>query len=178
MEVDKEQGWVSGTVVKGIVWNVCGVCIVACFLLGGVAVLSIRHCKAANRISTEMIAQGHAAARANVENIRKCRKLTEQLKEITAKYDKTTQLNKQTKPEKKFGLPEIKRKQIFQEYTKAEDRAIQEEAAINGGYQVLQSLEKKYKEQIARKYNITRQQLEQISMEGIKKHWAMPAWGP
>ena len=88
------------------------------------------------------------------------------------------------KPKGEFGLSESQRRKVFQEYVKAEDRASMEEANINKHkdispeecYQTLYSLEEKYKNEIAKRYGLTRKQLEKISMEGINKKWPIPKW--
>jgi len=87
------------------------------------------------------------------------------------------------KPKGEFGLSESQRRKIFQEYVKVEDRASIEEANINKDnyspeecYRTLHSLEEKYKNEIAKKYSITREQLEKIAMEGTNKKWPIPKW--
>lgn len=105
------------------------------------------------------------------------------------------------KPEEKFGLSETRRKQIFQEYIKVEDKAmiqaekkhpLNTDAYLVGEYpsdselreinkkneELMRSLQEQYKNQIAKKCNISREQLEQICIEGVNKDWPMPVWGP
>ena len=80
-------------------------------------------------------------------------------------------------PEERFGLSEQKRKQIFSEIAAAEDRATRDAMARIPDSQIMKQIDleselvKKYKTEIAKKYNITDDQLIKISTEGVKKGW-------
>jgi len=98
------------------------------------------------------------------------------------------------KPEVKHGLPESKRKEIFRAIVTAEDRADADAQRmyplpdpLKPGYsqakasaqvmkqaEVLNTLEKKYKAEVAKRYGITEEQLWDISVEAIEKNWPMP----
>ncbi len=98
------------------------------------------------------------------------------------------------KPEVKYGLPESKRKEIFRAIVTAEDRAVADAQRMyplpdplkpgysqaKAGAQVMKQLEaentlmKKYKTEVAKRYGITKKQLRDISVEAIKKNWPMP----
>lgn len=95
--------------------------------------------------------------------------------------------------ENRFGLSESKRKLIWREIILAEDRARQEAETLypltveyiqnnpNGGEsqlkkqsEMLNILSQKYKNEIAKKYSITINQLKHISVEGLEKDWTYP----
>lgn len=98
------------------------------------------------------------------------------------------------KPEEKFGLSEAKRKQIWSEIVKAEDRATREVEQkyplpdpLKPGYsqsvarkqlenqaELQGTLNEKYKDELAKKYGLTRKQLEEIAVEGFTKDWPFP----
>ncbi len=94
------------------------------------------------------------------------------------------------KPEVKFGLTEDKRKQIWKEMVKAEDRAwaeadkryppkVEHSKAVFmeqlGKHSDLNDkLTDKYYDEIARKYGLTREQLNDIAVEGGTKDWPLP----
>lgn len=98
------------------------------------------------------------------------------------------------KPEVKHGLPESKRKEIFRAIVNAEDRADKDAQRmyplsdpLKPGYsqakastqvkkqaEALNSLTKKYKDEVAKRYGITYEQLREISVEGIVKNWPIP----
>jgi hypothetical protein len=98
------------------------------------------------------------------------------------------------KPEVKHGLPESRRKEIFTAIVRAEDRADTDAQRmyplpdpLKPGYsrakasaqvmkqaQALNTLTKKYKTEVAKRYGITEEQLRDISVEAIEKNWPMP----
>ncbi len=82
--------------------------------------------------------------------------------------------------EERFGLSEDKRKQIFREYVRAEDRASNEGNATHPNdfmkaYEVSLILQEEYKVALAEKEGITRDQLKDILTEGLQKQWPLPA---
>jgi hypothetical protein len=98
------------------------------------------------------------------------------------------------KPEVKHGLPESKRKEIFRAIVAAEDRADADAQRmyplpdpLKPGYsqaraseqimkqaEALNALTEKYRAQVAKRYGITEEQLQDISVEAIEKNWPMP----
>lgn len=94
------------------------------------------------------------------------------------------------KGEEKFGLSEDKRKAIWQEAVRAEDRANKEAeqkypepspqnrdafmAAFEKREKLRKQLTNKYRDELAKKYNITREQLTEITCEGSQKSWPFP----
>lgn len=83
-------------------------------------------------------------------------------------------------PEERFHLPESKRMQVFREIAMAEDRATREAMARVPDSQIEKQIEleaelgEKYKAEIARKFNLTEDQLIKIGEEGLKKGWEFP----
>ncbi len=80
-------------------------------------------------------------------------------------------------PEEKFGLSEEQRKQVFKEIAAAElratDEAIEREPSdINKQIDLERELTEKYKNELAQKYNLSRDQLDAISLEGVQ-NWVM-----
>ena len=84
-------------------------------------------------------------------------------------------------PEKRLGLSEQKRKQVFREIAAAEDRATREAMARVPDSQIMKQIElerelrEKYKAEVTRKYNFTGDQLLKIVVEGVKKGWPVPS---
>lgn len=98
------------------------------------------------------------------------------------------------KPEKRFGLSEIQRIDIWKESIVVEDKAWQEAEKrypldnlgpadlSNKRFQeqarklaeFRERLEKRYKNEIAKKYGLTYKQLEEIINEGVTKDWPFP----
>ncbi len=98
------------------------------------------------------------------------------------------------KPEVKHGLSESKRKEIFRAIVKAEDRAYADAQCmyplpdfLKPGYsqtkasaqvmkqaEALNTLTKKYKVDVAKRYGITEEQLRDIAVEATKKNWPIP----
>jgi hypothetical protein len=83
-------------------------------------------------------------------------------------------------PEERFGLPEQERKKVFREIAAAEDRATREAMArvsdsqFRKQIELERKLEEKYTAEVARKYNLTEDQLLKISVEGVEKGWPAP----
>jgi hypothetical protein len=98
------------------------------------------------------------------------------------------QLGKKT--EEEHGLPEDKRKEIWQEAVRAEDRANREaeqkypEPIPQNGAAYMAAFEKrdkltkqlinKYHIELAKKYGITRNHFDEIMDEGLQKSWPFP----
>ena len=102
------------------------------------------------------------------------------------------------RPEEKFGLPEEKSRLIFAEIVKAEDRAEKEadkkypdlkpgEPGYSRAAGIEQmkrrgefkdKLKNEYKDQLAKNYGLTREQLNQIGTEGVVKDWPFPKYTP
>jgi len=94
------------------------------------------------------------------------------------------------KAEEKLGLSEDKRKEIWKEIVRAEDSANkdaeqkypepnpQNGAAYMDAFQEKEKLAKqlmgKYHDQVAKKYGLTRKQLDEIGNEGLQKSWPFP----
>lgn len=94
------------------------------------------------------------------------------------------------KPEEKLGLPEDKRKEVWQEAVRAEDRANREAeqkypepspqnrvaymAAFKKRGKLAKELINKYQKELAKKYGLTGKQLEEIKDEGLQKSWPLP----
>lgn len=98
------------------------------------------------------------------------------------------------KPEVKHGLPESQRKELFRAIVTAEDRAdadaqrmyplsdplkpgysqAKARAKVRKQADARNTLGEKYKAEVARKYGVTEEQLQDISVEGIEKNWPMP----
>lgn len=98
------------------------------------------------------------------------------------------------KAEEKFGLSEEKRQAVWREIFLAEDRASDEaerrfplpdpgRRGYSESYALEQlkkqatlsnTLEKEYKDEVAKKYGLTQEQLDQIAVEGVTKKWAFP----
>jgi len=99
------------------------------------------------------------------------------------------------RPEERFGLSEAKRKQIFSEIVKAEDRAEKEAEAkyplsdpsrpgdsesflrkVERYSALKEKLNEKYNDELAAQYGLTRQQLDEVGMEGMIKDWPFPRY--
>ncbi len=98
------------------------------------------------------------------------------------------------KPEQKFGLSEAERQQIWNEIVKSEDRARREAEQefpdpdpLDPNYsqslfmeqfekqiELQRTLDEKYKNELAEKYGLTRDQLAEIAGEGLTKDWPFP----
>ena len=98
-------------------------------------------------------------------------------------------------PETRFGLTEEQRKAIFGEIVRTEDRALAEAMAKypdltpgSPGYsqeaflqqldrqiEEMDRLKERYKEELATKYEVTREQLKLIASEGLSKDWPFPS---
>ncbi|MDA2920456.1 zinc ribbon domain-containing protein [Desulfobacterota bacterium AH_259_B03_O07] len=95
-----------------------------------------------------------------------------------AKLDDQLITRLKEKPVEKSGLSEGRRKEIFIEIVNAEDRAMNEsiqlESDIYKQIDLQRELEDKYKNEVAKKYNLTRDQLVKIGFEGAKNKWPMP----
>jgi len=82
-------------------------------------------------------------------------------------------------PGKKFGLSEAQRMQIFSEIVKAEDNATN--AAMNKyPTDIMRQIDyerqeaEANKENLCKKYRLSKEDLDEIGIEGIKKKWPMP----
>ena len=83
-------------------------------------------------------------------------------------------------PEERFGLSELKRKQVFREIAASEDRATRDAMARFPDSQFMKQIDlerklgEKYKAAVAQKYGLTNDQLLKITVEGVKKGWPAP----
>jgi len=102
------------------------------------------------------------------------------------------QLN--AEPEQKFGLSEAERQQIWNEIIEAEDKASQEALQefpdldpLDPNYsqelfmeqlekqiELQRTLDEKYRDELADKYGVTLDQLDEIIVEGLTKDWPLP----
>jgi len=83
------------------------------------------------------------------------------------------------KPEERFGLSEEERKQIWKEFVSAEDRATEEALEeypkeFEKQVEMERRLNDDYKNKLAEKYELTREQLQEISVEAVEKDWPFP----
>lgn len=94
------------------------------------------------------------------------------------------------KAEEKFGLAEDKRKEIWKEAVLVEDRANREAeqehpepkpyskeaymAAYEKREKLSDELMNKYRNQLAKKYGLSRKELDEIRHEGLEKSWPLP----
>jgi len=82
-----------------------------------------------------------------------------------------------TMPEERFGLSEDKRKAAFQAIVAAEHKGTNEAMEQVPDTEIMKQIERerelqaKYKRAVARKYDITENQLTEIGIEGVKKGW-------
>jgi len=103
-------------------------------------------------------------------------------------------LQKRSKSEEIFGLAEVKRRQIYKEIVAAEDRAQAEadrQYPISGritwnltaselrsrmykNVDLMQHLGEEYKNDLMKKYGLTREQLKEITFEAFEENWPMP----
>lgn len=109
--------------------------------------------------------------------------------EIEISKDKIAQLS--LAPEDKFGFSEEKRKEISIEIVQCEDRAFAEawqmyplskdgndpnnEAQLQKQQEFYNKMKIKYKTEIWKKYNITKEQSDAITSEAMKKNWPSPS---
>jgi len=83
-------------------------------------------------------------------------------------------------PEEKFGYSENQRKDIYKRIVWAEDRARREaERAIDSTEvmkqaELIDDLNEKYQNALAKEINLTRDEMTQIVVEGAMKNWPMP----
>lgn len=84
-----------------------------------------------------------------------------------------------SKPKEQFGLSEEVRQRVFREMSAAEERATREAMKRVPDSRIMEQLElerelgAEYKRELARKYNISEEQLQQIGLEGVKKGWPL-----
>lgn len=83
-------------------------------------------------------------------------------------------------PEERFGLSEEKRKQIWKELVLMEDRAMEETIQrypqdIKKQAEMENRLIDEYKDKLAEEHGLTREQLDEISVEGVEKDWPFPS---
>jgi hypothetical protein len=80
--------------------------------------------------------------------------------------------------EERLGLSEVERKKVFVEIANAEKRAEDDARARVPDSEVMKQielqreLEKTYKDELARRYTLTQDDLTKIGLEGVKKGWA------
>lgn len=122
-------------------------------------------------------------------NNRTSYKISIRMKEKLEEY-----LQKRSKSEEKFGLTEVKRRRIYKEIVDAEDRAQAEadrqypisgrttwdlsrselRSRIDKNIELMRHLEEEYKNDLMKKYSLTREQLKEITFEGFEENWPMP----
>jgi len=83
-------------------------------------------------------------------------------------------------PEKKFGFSEPKRKEIFRDIVKAEDRAAKEAREkypndVDQETRLERELARKFKEQVRDKYDISESIEDSITTEALSEGWSMPS---
>lgn len=82
-----------------------------------------------------------------------------------------------SQPEERFGLSEEVRRRVFRGIAAAEERATQEamervpDSLIMEQIELERELGAEYKRGLARKYNISEEELQEIGVEGVKKGW-------
>lgn len=82
-----------------------------------------------------------------------------------------------TQPEERFGLSEEVRQVVFREIAAAEERATQEamkrvpDSRIMEQIELERELGTEHKRTLARKFNISEEQLQEIGLEGVRKGW-------
>jgi len=88
----------------------------------------------------------------------------------------------------RFGKAESERRAIFAELVRAEDRAQREADRayppqrmknrnnVKDYAELLQRLTKEYTDEVLRKHNLSEEQAQAISVEGITENWPMPEW--
>jgi len=102
----------------------------------------------------------------------------DQIYKITIRED-LIKLRDEQKPQvKRFGLSERERRQIYKEYISTESRSMydalsKEPDNFKKQAKLGDELMEEYKNQLAKKYNLTRNQLEEIGNEGFKNNWSM-----
>jgi len=79
-------------------------------------------------------------------------------------------------PQEKFGLTEGERKEIFKEIARVETKATDDAIKrfpndFNKQFKLESNLQEKYKDELAAKYSLTRDQLKAISIEGLTNRW-------
>ena len=83
------------------------------------------------------------------------------------------------KPEKRFGLSEETRMEIWKQIVLIESRSL-DEAEVKYPYNIekrgeyWERLQNRYEDDLAKKYGISRKHLQQISLEAIRKDWPVP----
>lgn len=102
-------------------------------------------------------------------------------------------LKQRAKSEDKFNLTEVKRRQIFKAIVAAEDKAQAEadkkypvsgrstwslskselRSQIDKNIDLMRHLEEQYKKDLSKKYNLTKEKLKKISIEGVSERWPL-----
>ncbi len=91
---------------------------------------------------------------------------------ITVSERQMAQLGK--KPKQRFGLTEAERKRIYKEIFKAEEMGLKAAEKKHGSPAPLEAIKRysdQYRNQLAKKHELARNQLGEINMEGIEKDW-------
>ena len=86
--------------------------------------------------------------------------------------------DEQKQPVKRFNLDERERRQILKEYIATESKSLydalsKEPDNFKKQIKLGDKLMEEYKNQLAKKYNLTRNQLEEIVKEGYEKNWSI-----
>ena len=98
---------------------------------------------------------------------------------ISYRDDLETYLKKKRKGEKRFGLSEETRKEIYYAFVKAEDKAIrQADKKYSIGSEkhsnTVDSLRKKFEEEVYKRYDINEETGKKIYSEGARMNWEVP----
>lgn len=93
---------------------------------------------------------------------------------LTVRTDQIARLGKE--PQKKFGLTEAERQEAFREFARLEKKATDEaierySSDINKQIDLERDLQEKYKNELAARFSLTRDQLQSIMVEGVTNQW-------
>ncbi len=93
---------------------------------------------------------------------------------LTVRTDQIARLGQ--KPQEKFGLTEAERQEAFMELARLEKKATDEAierypSDINKQIDLEGELQEKYKDELAARYSLTRDQLQSIMVEGVTNQW-------
>ncbi len=85
-----------------------------------------------------------------------------------------------SEPQVKFDLSQAQREDIFKQIVVAEDRAMQEAirsypSNISKQGTLEEKLKERYGNELAKRYDLTKEQLDAIAVEGLETQWVMPS---
>ncbi len=94
--------------------------------------------------------------------------------QVNVRTDQIARLGQES--QKRFGLSEVERQNVFREIARVEKKATDEAmkrfpSDINNQIDLERKLQEKYKDELAAKYHLTRYQLQSIMVEGVKNRW-------